>query len=105
MRADMGKADMPAAPTMGLTFSLVNILNSLANKNAACSVENEGNRTQAQDYQGLRLQKSADSAHGGADGDAQKQGHEVGQFILGSPIQALKDTRFFNQITEHQQTD
>ena len=81
-RADIGKAEMPAAPTMGLIFFLQEQVEQLGKQHAADGVEHEGHQAQPQDQQRLAACRKYSACISDGDGQAQQQRDQVGQHLL-----------------------
>ena len=103
-RADMGKAEMPAAPIIGFDLLLGEQVVQLGDQNAAHRVEDEGDQAKAKDHQRLHVQEGG-GLHPGGDGQAQKQRDQVGQHLLGGLGQAVQHAALTDQVAEHQKAD
>ena len=69
-----------------------------------CSgTDHKGNQTQNDDRQGAAIQEGI-RAHFVTNGQAEEDGHDVDQGVLGSIAQTLHNTGFFHQVTEAEHT-
>lgn len=105
-REDIGKAEMPAAPIMGLIFLPFgrNQVQELGHQNTARRVEDEGHEAEAHDEQRLRLQE-LHRVHVERDGDAEEDRDKVRQHLLRRLGQRVQHAALANQVAEHQEAD
>ena len=80
------------------------LVHQLAYQQAADGAEGEGDQAQHNDLDGVQRQE-AGTNHGGTHADAQEQGNNVHQGVLGHIAQTLGDAGFLQQVTEHQAAD
>ena len=66
----------------------------------ACRVHADREKTEAEDNQRLGIEKGR-ARHGCTDGQPQKQGNNVGDFIFRCPGQAGDDPRLLHEVAEH----
>ena len=81
-RAAIGNALIPAAPISGLNLPPRYGVDALREQHARGGVAREGDDAQRQDAS-VRLQELLPH-HGGADGEAEEQGHDVGDLVRGA---------------------
>lgn len=79
-------------------------VDDLCYQHAAGGVKDECHKPQTDDQQGVQSQEIF-RLHFGGDGDAQEQGHQVGQHLLRRFRQGVQYTAFPDQIAEHQKAD
>ena len=87
-----GEGADAAGPDHGIDLFLQEQVGQFGEEQAPHRIENEGHGPQGQDLQHLDRQDIF-GGHGGPYGDPQQQGHQVGQFILGTVGQAVAAPR------------
>ena len=102
IRADMGNAEIPAAPTMGLILVLAEDIENLSEHHAGDGIEDKGHQAQGHNHDGLHGDELV-GAHGEGNGDAQQQRDQVGQVVLCRFGQAVEHAALPDQVAEHQE--
>ena len=87
-----------------IDLSAAQLVHQLADQQAADGAEGERDQAQHNDLDGVELQEPG-SDHRGADADAQEQGDDIHQGVLGHVAQALGHAGFLEQVAEHQAAD
>ena len=77
-RADMGKAEIPAAPIIGLDFFFAEQIQHLGKNDSADGIEHKTRKADDHDEQRVKADKGI-CAHAEGNGDAQQQGDQVGK--------------------------
>ena len=88
----------------GVDLGLGKQVHELGNHDAAEGIEDEGHQAQADDDDGVQLQEVG-ALHLGGDGDAQENGNQVGQGILGGIGDGVHHAALPDQVAEHQEAD
>ena len=88
----------------GVDLFLGKQIDQLGEEDAAHGVKDKGEQAERHDEQSLPLQKLF-PLHLEGDGDAQKQGDQIGQHLSGRLGQAVQHPAFPQQVAEHQKSD
>ena len=116
-RADIGKAEIPAAPTIGLTFlsfgrkrlrifavMTPEEVEDLRRDDAARGVEDEGDEAHADDGERAEVDELV-AGHSGGDREAEEYRHDVGHFVLRGLREALGDAADAEHVAEHDEAE
>lgn len=88
----------------GIHLILAEQVQQLCKHYAAHGVEDEGNEPQQQNGQSLHSHKVL-RLHSESNGDAQQQGNEVGQLVLGAVAEGVEHTALPNEVTKHKEAN
>ena len=88
----------------GIDLLLQEEVHKLGQQHAAGGAEAEGHHAHAHDLDGLPGQEGAGGG-GGAHGDAQEDGDDVHQLVLGGLVQTLHHAALLKQVAQHQAGD
>ena len=88
----------------GIDSAPGHLVHDFAHQQAADGGEHEGDNAQHHDHQGLEGQEPGGHG-GGTHADAQKQGDDVHQGVLGGVAQPLRHAGFLEQVAEHEAAD
>ena len=97
MREAIGKAEMPAAPTIGFIFFLENRFRNLAKNTPPHGVKHEADKAENQDEQRIPGHEQL-RLHAEGDGEAKQQRYEIGQLVLGALAQAVKHAALADEV-------
>ncbi len=85
----------------GIDLLLAEQVQQLGKQHAANAVEHKGEQPQAHNHQSLHRDEAV-SPHGERNGQAQQEGDEVGQVVLGGFREPVEHAALPNQVAEHQ---
>ena len=88
----------------GIDLLLEEEVHELGQQHAAGGAEAEGHDAHAHDEQGAALEEGSGGG-GGAHGDAQEDGDDVHQLVLGGLVQTLHHAALLKQVAQHQAGD
>ena len=87
-----------------IDLSAAQLVHQLADEQAADGAEGKCDQSEHNNLDGVEFQEPG-SDHRGADTDAQEQGYDIHQGVLGNIAQAFRHAGFLQQVAEHQAAD